>query len=190
MKHCRICWQICKTWSKYCLKCWRLLRNNRTLAANLRKKFWNKLCPICFKPIWKHDTFCKSCNTTLSERKILFNNKWLMKEKWEYLNLDYTYIIKDPVFFRSHKKDFVKYKIIELELKTWYKFTQNLEILYKEWLPKRNRFQSKQKYFDEYLVPIIRKQYERWRLNAIGFWVDVAVEMILQEWKKNQNESS
>lgn len=113
-----------------------------------------------------------------------------MKGKEEYLDLNYTYIIKDPVFYRSHKKDYVKYKIIELELRTWYKFQQNLEILYKEWLPKRNRFQSKQKYFDEYLVPIIRKQYERWRLNAIGFWVDVAVEMILQEWKKNQNESS
>lgn len=107
--------------------------------------------------------------------------------KEDIVNLDYTYIIKDPRFFRKNRKDYVEYKIIELEMRTWHIFTQNLEIFYKEWLPKRNRFQGKQKYFEEYLVPIIRKQYERRRLNAIGFKVDVAVEMILQEWKKNEH---
>lgn len=101
----------------------------------------------------------------------------------DILNLEYSYIIKEPRFYRKHKKDYVDYKIIELWLRTGYKFTQNLEILYKEWLPKRNRFQWKEKYFNEYLTPIIRKQYERWRLNQIWFWVDVAVEMILQSKK-------
>lgn len=108
----------------------------------------------------------------------------------DILELEYTYIIKDPHFFRYNRKDYVEYKVIELWLKTWYKFKQNLEILYKEWLPKRNRFQSKDKYFTEYLVPIIRKQYERWRMNMIWFGVDVAVETILNgkkiedDWQK------
>ena len=97
----------------------------------------------------------------------------------DILELEYTYIIKDPKFFRKNRKDYVTYKVIELWLKTGYIFTQNLELLYNEWLPKRNRFQWKEKYFNEYIVPIIRKQYERWRLNMIGFWVDVAVETIL-----------
>lgn len=190
MKHCTICWLPCKQTARYCWECWRLLIRNRTTASNIQKKLWYKLCPICFKKISKQESFCEQCSRVLKKRKILFSKQPIMKGKEDYLELNYTYVIKDPVFFRQHKKDYVKYKIIELELRTWYKFTQNLELLYKEWLPKRNRFQSKQKYFDEYLVPIIRKQYERWRLNAIGFWVDVAVEMILQEWKKNQNESS
>ena len=178
MKHCIICWQQCKQWAKYCLKCSRLLRDNRTRAINLKKKFWHKLCPICFKPIKDHDSFCGKCKAVLHERKqILFTSSTPMSK--EYLELEYTYIIKDPHFFRKHKKDFVTYKIVELWLKVWYIFTQNLEILYNEWLPKRNRFQWKEKYFHEYLVPIIRKQYERWRLNQIWFGVDVAVESIL-----------
>lgn len=98
----------------------------------------------------------------------------------EYIELEYEYLIKDPHFYRKNKKDYVDYKIVEYwDRKTWFKFSQNLEVLYKEWLPKRNRFQWKEKYFHEYLVPIIRKQYERWRLNRIWFWVDVAVETIL-----------
>lgn len=186
MKHCLICWQECKTWAKYCLKCWKLLRENRNKASNLKKKFWSKLCPICFKPISKHDTFCKGCNATLHERKqIYFLSSQPMSK--DILELEYTYIIKDPHFYRKHKKDYVDYKIIEIWLKTGYKFSQNLELLYKEWLPKRNRFQWKEKYFNEYLVPIIRKQYERWRMNMIGFWVDVAVETILHG-KKLEND--
>ena len=186
MKHCLICWQECKTWAKYCLKCWKLLRENRNKASNLKKKFWSKLCPICFKPIREHDTFCKGCNTTLHERKQIYflSSKPMSKE---YLELEYTYIIKDPHFYRKNRKDYVDYKVIELWLKTGYKFSQNLELLYKEWLPKRNRFQWKEKYFNEYLVPIIRKQYERWRLNMIWFWVDVAVETILSG-KKLEND--
>lgn len=183
MKHCLICWQECKTWAKYCLKCWSLLRKNRLRASNLKKRLWAKLCPICFKPISEHDTFCKWCNKTLNRRKQTFNSLYKPMSKKEYLELEYTYIIKDPKFFRKHTKDYVSYKVIELWLKTGYIFTQNLEILYKEWLPKRNRFQWKEKYFNEYLVPIIRKQYERWRLNMIWFWVDVAVESILSSKK-------
>lgn len=179
MRHCLICWQECKTQSKYCLKCWKLLRDNWNRASNLKKKIWSKLCPICFKPIREHDTFCKSCDTTLHERKQTFYSPFKEMKKEDLLELEYTYIIKDPHFYRKNRKDYVDYKVIELWLKTGYKFSQNLEILYKEWLPKRNRFQSKEKYFTEYLIPIIRKQYERWRLNMIGFWVDVAVESIL-----------
>ena len=188
MKHCLICWQECKTWARYCYSCWKLLRDNRTRASNLKKKLWAKLCPICFKPITEHDTFCKECNKTLHERKQTFNSpfKQMQKEK-DFIELEYTYIIKDPHFYRKHTKDYVDYKIIELWLKTGYKFSQNLELLYNEWLPKRNRFQSKEKYFNEYLVPIIRKQYERWRLNMIWFWVDVAVETILSG-KKIEND--
>lgn len=179
MKHCLICWQECKIGAKYCLKCWSLLRKNRQRASNLKKKFWAKLCPICFKPISEHDTFCKGCNTTLHERKQTFYFPFNQMNKDEILELEYTYIIKDPHFYRKNRKDYVDYKVIELWLKTWYKFSQNLEILYKEWLPKRNRFQGKEKYFTEYLIPIIRKQYERRRLNMIWFGVDVAVETIL-----------
>lgn len=190
MKHCTICWQACKEWAKYCGKCWRLLVRNRTLASNLSKRFWSKLCPICFTPINKHEWFCKDCLSTMNTRKqILYISVKPMAD--EYLTLEYTYIIKDPKFFRKNRKDHVTYKVIELWLRTWYIFTQNLEILYKEWLPKRNRFQWKEKYFEEYIVPIIRKQYERWRLNAIWFWVDVAVETILQWWKTfNSNEDT
>lgn len=188
MKHCLICWQECKTWARYCYTCWKLLRDNRTRASNLKKKLWAKLCPICFKPITEHDTFCRECNKTLHERKQTFNSpfKQMQKEK-DYIELEYTYIIKDSHFYRKNKKDYVDYKVIELWLKTGYKFSQNLEILYKEWLPKRNRFQWKEKYFNEYLVPIIRKQYERWRLNMIWFGVDVAVETILHG-KKIEND--
>lgn len=192
MKHCLICWQECKTWARYCYTCWKLLRDNRTRASNLKKKLWAKLCPICFKPITEHDTFCRECNKTLHERKQTFNSpfKQMPKEK-DYIELEYTYIIKDPHFYRKNKKDYVDYKVIELWLKTGYKFSQNLEILYKEWLPKRNRFQWKEKYFNEYLVPIIRKQYERWRLNMIWFGVDVAVETILHGKKiENGKDSS
>lgn len=161
-----------------------MLRKNRQRASNLKKKFWFKLCPICFRHISEHDTFCKSCDTTMLEKKqILFSFNKMTKINDDILNLEYSYIIKEPRFYRKHKKDYVDYKIIELWLRTGYKFTQNLEILYKEWLPKRNRFQWKEKYFNEYLTPIIRKQYERWRLNQIWFWVDVAVEMILQSKK-------
>lgn len=191
MKHCLICWQECKTWARYCYVCGKLLRDNRTRAANLKKKLWSKLCPICFKPIAEHDTFCRDCNTTLHERKQTFNSPLeKMTSKEDLLELEYTYIIKDPHFYRKNRKDYVDYKVIELWLKTGYKFSQNLEILYKEWLPKRNRFQSKDKYFTEYLIPIIRKQYERWRLNMIWFGVDVAVETILNgkkiedDWQK------
>mgnify|MGYP002624140835 CR=1 FL=1 len=192
MKHCIICWQQCKTWAKYCYSCWKLLRYNWTRAANLKKKLWSKLCPICFKPINEHDTFCGGCNTTLHRRKQTFNSLYNEMSNKDILELEYTYIIKDPHFYRKNKKDYVDYKIIELWLKTGYKFSQNLELLYKEWLPKRNRFQWKEKYFEEYLVPIIRKQYERWRLNQIWFWVDVAVETILNgkkiedDWQKAQ----
>jgi hypothetical protein len=38
--------------------------------------------------------------------------------KKDVINLDYTYIIKDPRFFRKHKKDYVEYKVIELEMGT------------------------------------------------------------------------
>ena len=93
-----------------------------------------------------------------------------------YINLTYTYIIKDPKFFRKKKKDFVSFKVIEVELKKGQILTQNLEILYKQWVPKRNRFQSKEKYFQEILLPIFRAKYERWRENQIQFMVDVAVE--------------
>lgn len=191
MKHCIICWQQCKAWAKYCYSCWKLLRHNRTRAANLKKKLWSKLCPICFKPIREHDTFCRNCNTTLHERKqILFLSTKPMSK--EYLELEYEYIIKEPHFYRKNRKDYVDYKIVDISLKRWYKFSQNLEILYKEWLPKRNRFQWKEKYFHEYLVPIVKKQYERWRLNQIWFGVDVAVESILSgnvidnDWQKTQ----
>lgn len=191
MRHCLICWQECKTQSKYCLKCWKLLRYNRNRASNLKKKFWAKLCPICFRPISEHDTFCKSCNITLHERKQNFYIPFNKMSK-EYVEIEYEYIIKDPHFYRKHKKDYVDYKVIEFWTKKHkgFKFTQNLEILYNWWLPKRNRFQSKEKYFHEYLVPIIKKQYERWRLNWIWFGVDVAVESILSgnkiedDWQK------
>lgn len=164
-----------------------MLNKNRSTALNIWKKTWVKYCPLCFHQINKWESFCKSCHKKLLEPKFVlsFNNRPMAKE--DIVNLDYTYIIKDPRFFRKNRKDYVEYKIIELEMRTWHIFTQNLEIFYKEWLPKRNRFQGKQKYFEEYLVPIIRKQYERRRLNAIGFKVDVAVEMILQEWKKNEH---
>lgn len=110
----------------------------------------------------------------------------------EYLELEYEYIIKEPHFYRKNRKDYVDYKIVDIGIKKWYKFSQNLEILYKEWLPKRNRFQGKDKYFHEYLVPIVKQQYERWRLNQIWFGVDVAVESILNgkqmenDWQKTQ----
>lgn len=192
MKHCTICWQECTTQqSKYCLKCARLLRKNWNIASNLKKAFWVKFCPICFRPIHKHDTFCKKCNATMQERKqILFFSPQIMSK--EYLELEYEYIIKEPHFYRKNRKDYVDYKIVDAGIKKWYKFSQNLEILYKEWLPKRNRFQSKEKYFHEYLVPIVKKQYERWRLNQIWFWVDVAVETILQSKRIDdaKNESS
>lgn len=179
MKHCIICWQHCKQGAKYCLSCSSILRDNRTKAVNISKKTWYKYCPICFNRIQENQSFCNECSRTLQHNKQVLNPTNQMSEKKDYLHLDYTYIIKDPKFFRKNKKDFVTYKVIELELRTWYKFTQNLEILYNEWLPKRNRFQGKEKYFNEYLIPIIRKQYERWRLNAIWFWIDVAVESIL-----------
>lgn len=38
--------------------------------------------------------------------------------KEDIVNLDYTYIIKDPRFFRKNRKDYVEYKIIELEMRT------------------------------------------------------------------------
>lgn len=93
-----------------------------------------------------------------------------------YINLTYTYIIKDPKFFRKKKKDFVSFKVIEVELKKGQILTQNLEILYTQWVPRRNRFQSKEKYFQEILLPIFRAKYERRRENQIQFMVDVAVE--------------
>lgn len=49
-----------------------------------------------------------------------------------YINLTYTYIIKDPKFFRKKKKDFVSFKVIEVELKKGQILTQNLEILYNQ----------------------------------------------------------
>ena len=167
-----------------------MLRKNRQRASNLKKKIWAKLCPICFKPIREHDTFCKSCDTILHERKQTFYFPYKRMNNNDILELEYTYIIKDPHFYRKNKKDYVDYKVIELWLKTWYKFSQNLELLYKEWLPKRNRFQWKEKYFTEYLVPIIRKQYERWRLNMIWFGVDVAVETILNGKKIEDGKDS
>jgi len=184
MRHCLICWQECKDISKYCLKCSNMLFNNRRTSSNLTKKTWIKYCPLCFNPIEKNQIFCAKCLKKIKKPKLVLSVNSKPMSKKDILKLDYTYIIKDPRFFRKHKKDYVEYRIIELELRTWHIFTQNLEIFYKEWLPKRNRFQSKEKYFQEYLVPIIRKQYERWRLNAIWFRVDVAVESILQEWKK------
>ena len=108
MKHCLICWQQCKTQAKYCLKCWKLLRDNRNKASNLKKKFWSKLCPICFKPIRDHDTFCKGCNTTLHERKQIY----LLSAKpmpEDILELEYTYIFREPKFFRKNRKDYVTY---------------------------------------------------------------------------------
>lgn len=184
MRHCSICWQECKEISRYCLKCANLLIKNRNKASNLQKKDWRKHCPLCLSAIDKKEVFCRSCTKRLKKPKLVLSAKVQRMTKKDEIKLDYTYIIKDPRFFRKHKKDYVEYKIIELEMRTWHIFTQNLEIFYKEWLPKRNRFQGKEKYFQEYLVPIIRKQYERWRLNALWFKVDVAVEMILQEWKK------
>ena len=166
-----------------------MLNRNRNIASNLSKKSWVKYCPLCFRKIDKKKVFCDKCSKKLKQPKLVLSAN-IKPMKKEEIKLDYTYIIRLDKFFRKHKKDHVRYRIIELELKTWHIFTQNLEIFYKEWLPKRNRFQSKQKYFDEYLVPIIRKQYERWRLNAIGFRVDVAVEMLLQEWKKKDDEKS
>jgi len=163
-----------------------MLNRNRNRANNLGSKNWYKYCPLCFKRIDRKDVFCKECSKKLNKPKLVLSSKVQPMAKKDVINLDYTYIIKDPRFFRKHKKDYVEYKVIELEMRTWHIFTQNLEIFYKEWLPKRNRFQWKEKYFQEYLVPIIRKQYERWRLNALWFKVDVAVEMLLQEWKKKQ----
>lgn len=184
MKFCTICWQPCKNYSYYCMKCNRLLNKNRSIASNLSRKTKHKYCPICFTHIDRKEKYCKTCTKILKSRKRLLSPLVERMKKNDYLELEYTYIIKDPKFFRKNYKDYVTYKIIELWLKTWYIFTQNLEILYKEWLPKRNRFEWKDKYFNTYLVPIIRKQYERRRLNAIWFWVDVAVEAILNE-KKN-----
>lgn len=162
-----------------------MLIKNRSTALNIWKKTGLRYCPLCFRAINKWESFCKKCLKKIWKPKFILSANSKPMKKGDILNLEYTYIIKDPRFFRKHKKDYVEYKIIELELRTWHIFTQNLEIFYKEWLPKRNRFQSKEKYFKEYLVPIIRKQYERWRLNAIWFRVDVAVETILQEWRKN-----
>lgn len=65
--------------------------------------------------------------------KILNAPKFLLtKSKMDnnYINLTYTYIIKDPKFFRKKKKDFVSFKVIEVELKKGQILTQNLEILY------------------------------------------------------------
>jgi hypothetical protein len=95
------------------------------------------------------------------------------------LDIQYEFIFKDPKFFRKHKKDYVSYKVIDTWLKVGHILTQNLEILYSEWLPKRNRFQSKEKYFAEFIEPIAKEQYKRRRLNQIWFLVDVAVENIL-----------
>lgn len=196
MKHCLICWQECKVWAKYCYNCWKLLRDNRTRASNLKKKLWAKLCPICFKPISEHDTFCKNCNTTLHRNKQIFNFSFKkMTNKDDILDIDHVFYFKEPKFFRKNRKDYVSYKVIDSWLKIWHIFTQNLEILYKEWLPKRNRFQWKEKYFREYIEPIAMQQYKRWRLNQIWFLVDVAVESILSDkkiqddWQKAQNHS-
>jgi hypothetical protein len=65
--------------------------------------------------------------------KILNAPKFLLnrsKMDNNYINLTYTYIIKDPKFFRKKKKDFVSFKVIEVELKKGQILTQNLEILY------------------------------------------------------------
>lgn len=50
----------------------------------------------------------------------------------EYFDISYTYIIKDPKFFRKKKRDFVSFKIVEVESKKGYIFTQDLEGLYKQ----------------------------------------------------------
>lgn len=102
-----------------------------------------------------------------------------MTNKEDILELEYEFIFREPHFFRKHKKDYVTYKVIDTWLKVWHKLTQNLELLYAEWLPRRNRFQWKERYFNEYIVPIAKEQYKRWRLNQIWFAVDVAVETIL-----------
>lgn len=188
MRHCLICWQECKPTAKYCLKCSSLLRDNRTRAINIKKKIWSKLCPICFRPISEHDTFCGKCNTTLHERKQILFTPFKMTDKEDILNIEYEYLFKEPKFFRRNRKDYVTYKVIDTWLKVWHKLTQNLEILYKEWLPKRNRFQSKEKYFTEFIEPIAREQYKRWRLNQIWFLVDVAVEEILNGKKIEEND--
>jgi len=67
--------------------------------------------------------------------KILNAPKFLLnrsKMDNSYINLTYTYIIKDPKFFRKKKKDFVSFKVIEVELKKGQILTQNLEILYNQ----------------------------------------------------------
>nr|DAS95460.1 MAG TPA: hypothetical protein [Caudoviricetes sp.] len=67
--------------------------------------------------------------------KILNAPKFLLnrsKMDNNYINLTYTYIIKDPKFFRKKKKDFVSFKVIEVELKKGQILTQNLEILYNQ----------------------------------------------------------
>ncbi|PZM87360.1 MAG: hypothetical protein DLD55_01780 [candidate division SR1 bacterium] len=173
MKNCKICGQQCKENAKYCTKCSRILTNNQKLVSLWKKKYGFKLCPICFKACL--GTFCRKCVKKLNEPKILLNKKSVMDKK-EYLDLSYTYTIKDPVFFRKKKQDFVSFKVIEVELKKGKILTQNLEILYKQGVPKRNRFMSKERYFQEILLPIFRAKYERWRDNQIRFMVDVAVE--------------
>ena len=67
--------------------------------------------------------------------KILNAPKFLLnrsKMDNSYINLTYTYIIKDPKFFRKKEKDFVSFKVIEVELKKGQILTQNLEILYNQ----------------------------------------------------------
>ena len=171
MNNCTICGLKCKYNAKYCTKCSRILYKNQKITSLRKQKYWVKLCPLCF---WVCDsTICKKCMKILNAPKFLLNRS---KMDNNYINLTYTYIIKDPKFFRKKKKDFVSFKVIEVELKKGQILTQNLEILYNQWVPRRNRFQSKERYFQEILLPIFRAKYERWRENQIQFMVDVAVE--------------
>lgn len=176
MWYCKICWLACKPNAKYCLKCWRILRENQSHARKIGIKYWVNLCPLCYNKKQEGEKFCKKCAMLMDKPKMILSTKIKNMEEREYIDLTYTYVMKDPKFFRRKKKDFVSFKVLEIELKKWQILTQNLEILYSQWVPKRERYESKENYWKEKLLPIFRAKYERWRDNQIRFMVDVAVE--------------
>lgn len=68
----------------------------------------------------------------MDKPKMILSTKIKNMEEREYIDLTYTYVMKDPKFFRRKKKDFVSFKVIEVELKKGQILTQNLEILYNQ----------------------------------------------------------
>ena len=53
----------------------------------------------------------------MDKPKKILSTKIKNMEEREYIDLTYTYVMKDPKFFRRKKKDFVSFKVLEIELK-------------------------------------------------------------------------